>query len=186
MVKSSLRQKKRLRRHISDAVWCEIKISRETTGATFRELEEHYGISYASIAKRAKEEGWRGCVDINRRISKKVEEKLIGIDSDEKAENEEIVLDAIDIEAGRKAYIKRNHRREWKVVDKLRTESLRLRKNDIKEAMVRARYARLVAEALSIQQKGEVLAWDFDAVSVDVTKLSDAQLKDLIAGKLPV
>lgn len=88
-----------------------------------------------------------------------------------------------------RAQIIDRHRREWLIVQKLRQEALQHR-NDPKlgghkEAFEKSKLAKITAELTLIQQNGERRAWGLDDVAIDVTKLSDAQLQDLINGKMP-
>lgn len=77
------------------------------------------------------------------------------------------------------------HRQEWKIAIGLRNEALQDRKVDIKAAIEKARLAKIAAEVLQIQQNGERKAWGLNEINIDVSLLSDAQLQDLINGKLP-
>jgi hypothetical protein len=88
-----------------------------------------------------------------------------------------------------RATVLNRHRNEWKMVQLLRQEALKERNDlaadSVKKSFERAKLAKITAELTQIQQAGERRAWGLDDMAVDVTKLSDAQLQDLIAGKMP-
>lgn len=77
------------------------------------------------------------------------------------------------------------HRMEWKLVGGLRNESLQHRKIDHKKSLELARLAKLTADTILIQQNGERKSWGLDEYNIDMTKLTDEQLMDIINGKLP-
>lgn len=100
---------------------------------------------------------------------------------------------AEDAENLRAAVLKR-HREEWVQVAALRQEAVKKRHhpqsnpsgNDA-DAFLKAKLAKITAEATAIQQAGERKAWGLDIV-VDpeqMKNLSDEQLQALAAGKVP-
>lgn len=77
------------------------------------------------------------------------------------------------------------HRNEWKLVGMLVQESLQNRKVDIKKSHEQMRYAKLTAETIMIRQNGERKAWGLDEIYIDVSKMTDEQLQDILNGKMP-
>ncbi|WP_432744250.1 hypothetical protein ABXJ76_03815 [Methylobacter sp. G7] len=117
---------------------------------------------------------------------------LVNSDDEPTKMNEKLnAISAKKEQAGRdesedlRAAVIARHRREWNIVLLLRQEALVDRKVDHKKSFEMSKLAKINAELTKIQQDGERRAWGLDDIAVDVTKLSDAQLQDLIAGKMP-
>jgi hypothetical protein len=86
--------------------------------------------------------------------------------------------DAEDLRA--EVYVR--HRQEWKIVTTLRAEALLNRKINPGESFTKLKIAKITAELTQIQQAGERRAWGLDE-NIDVSKMTDQQLQDIINGK---
>ena len=89
--------------------------------------------------------------------------------------------DSIDL----RAEVNDRHRQEWKLPIMLRNEALQNRKVDPKKSLELIRLAKLTAETIMIQQNGERKAWGLDEIYIDVSKMTDEQLQDILNGKMP-
>ena len=89
--------------------------------------------------------------------------------------------DSIDL----RAEVNDRHRTEWKIPILLRNEALQNRKVDPKKSLELMRLAKLTAETIMIQQNGERKAWGLDEIYIDVSKMTDEQLQDILNGKMP-
>lgn len=87
----------------------------------------------------------------------------------------------------KRAEVIARHRMEWRQIAVLRQEALKLRESDLPGAERRAKLAKLVAETTKIQQDGERKAWGLDEPMAppDFSKMSDADLRELVAGRFP-
>ena len=92
---------------------------------------------------------------------------------------------AVEESTDLRAEVIARHRREWMTIIILQNEALVDRKVDHKLAFEKSKLAKINTEIIKLRQDGERRAWGLDDISVDVSKLSDAQLQDLIAGKMP-
>lgn len=88
--------------------------------------------------------------------------------------------DAEDLRA--EIYVR--HRQEWRIVTGLRAEALKDRLVDPKKSFEKLKIAKITAELTQIQQNGERKAWGLDE-NIDVSKMTDQQLQDIINGKAP-
>jgi hypothetical protein len=104
---------------------------------------------------------------------------------DDKAEKLKKVVAATEDAEDLRAEVIARHRKEWLIVAGLRSEALQHRLNDPKNSFEKAKLAKITAEMTQIQQNGERKAWGLDEINIDVSKLTDAQLQDLINGKMP-
>lgn len=164
---------------LSSDRWQEIRAKREA-GASFPALGKAFGISYQAIQKRAKREGWGDGSDVASVIRRKAAEKVAGVVASDPIKK----AAAIDDEAEKLAEIVNRHRSEWRFVTTLRAEALVDRLVDVGKAFNKAKLAKITAEMTAIQQAGERKAWGLDE-NVDVSKMTDQQLQDLINGKKP-
>ena len=67
----------------------------------------------------------------------------------------------------------------------LRNEALQNRKVDPKKSLELLKIAKMTADTILIQQNGERKAWGLDELNLDVSKMTDEQLQDIINGKMP-
>lgn len=163
--------------------WNAIRLKREVSGTSFPELAKEFGLSHQAIQKRAKAEKWGDGSDTAATIRKKVADKVAGLVA---GCNEKEKAEAIEIEADKVTAVVNRHRDEWVDVSTIRKMSFDERETDSKLATELAKLAKLHAEALKLQQEGERKAWGLDGVNVDMSKLTDEQLTDLVAGKMPI
>lgn len=87
----------------------------------------------------------------------------------------------------KRAELLARHRKEWKQVAVLRQESVALRIHNAAQALDRARLAKITAETTKLQQDGERRAWGIDDTPTlpDLSKLTDDELRAVLAGKVP-
>lgn len=162
--------------------WESIRAERETVGTSFPDLAARYGVTHQAIQRRSKAEGWSDGKDVNPAIARKVAEKIAGVVA---GDNPQKKAEAIDAEAERRAQVRLRHRKECEQVAALRQEAITERKNNVKEAFEKAKLAKILSESLSIQHACECKAWNLDVPDMDVTKMTDAQLQQIIQGKMP-
>lgn len=84
-----------------------------------------------------------------------------------------------------RAEVNARHRTEWKNVAVLRQEAVALRNTNADQAMFKAKFVKIIAEATAIQQAGERKAWGLD-ILVDpgaMKDMTDEQLQAIIDGK---
>lgn len=161
--------------------WQTIRARREA-GHSFNSLAKEFGVSHQAIQKRANNEGWGDGTNVEEVIRRKAAEKVAGLVA---TDNQEKKAQAIDDEAEKVAAVRRRHRQEWVQVAVAKQRAMEI-KGDEKLPLVAAklRVAKLLAETTKIQQEGERKAWGMDEQQfIDYSKLTDAQLEDLIAGK---
>ena len=86
----------------------------------------------------------------------------------------------------KRAEVVARHRTEWRNVAALRQEALNIRVSDPNGAMLKAKFAKVIAEATSIQQTGERKAWGLDILMDpgDLKNMTDEQLLAIINGKV--
>jgi hypothetical protein len=159
--------------------WQDVRAKREA-GASFPALGKEFGISHQAIQKRAKIDGWGDGSDVAGAIRRKAAEKVAGIVASDPVKK----AAAIDDEAGKLAEVVNRHRQEWKIVTTLRAEALLNRKVNPGESFTKLKIAKITAELTQIQQAGERRAWGLDE-NIDVSKMSDQQLQDIVSGKAP-
>lgn len=94
-------------------------------------------------------------------------------------------MEGADVAEDMRAEVIARHRSEWKVSIVLRNEALINRKVDIKKSLELAKLAKMAAEMIYMQQTGERRAWGLEEFNLDMSKLTDEQLQDVINGKLP-
>ena len=76
------------------------------------------------------------------------------------------------------------HRQEWLAVTALRDEAAGRRHDDLADAMAKAKFAKIMAETVKIQQEGERKAWGLDDLGdFDPSKLTDEQLEAIVRGR---
>jgi hypothetical protein len=159
--------------------WVEVRAKREA-GASFPALAKEYGISHQAIQKRAKAAGWSDGSDVAHEIRRKAAARVAGVIESDPVKK----AAAIESEAGRLAEVVDRHRQEWKIVTTLRAEALINRRDKPQLAFTKLKIAKITAELTQIQQTGERKAWGLDE-NVDVSKMTDQQLLDIINGKKP-
>lgn len=85
-----------------------------------------------------------------------------------------------------RAAILDRHRFEWGTVGALVNEAQARREGDPVDAFNRMKLAKITAETISLRQAGERKAWGMDAQGIaDMSKMTDAQLEAIAAGKMP-
>ncbi len=153
--------------------WAEIKIRREA-GESFGSLGKAFGINEAAIFRRAKKEGWGDGSDVGAAVRRKANEKVNGVVNGisfvEKAQ-------AIDQAADQGAAIIVKHQQDW--------EDHREFFGSVSKDFDSGRHAKINAEALKIMQEGERKAYNLEPLLGDLSKLSDAQIDAMAAGKIP-
>jgi hypothetical protein len=78
------------------------------------------------------------------------------------------------------------HRSEWGTVTALIAEAIEGREADPVQAFNRAKLAKITAETIALSQAGERKAWGLDMPDpADFSKMTDAQLEALAAGRNP-
>jgi hypothetical protein len=142
-------------------------------GYPFTALASKYGVSHQAIQKRAKAEGWGDGSDVADVIRRKVAEKVAKLSATDDPKKKAAALDA---EVDRVAAIVDRHREDWE-------EHARLFPlTEIKKDYDVGRSAKISAEVLTLRHKGQRTAWSMDEV-IDVTKMTDAELEEIIKGK---
>ncbi|MEI6560158.1 MAG: hypothetical protein WCO00_17305 [Rhodospirillaceae bacterium] len=76
------------------------------------------------------------------------------------------------------------HRQEWVEVAALRDEAIALRHEDLSAAYGKARFAKITAEVVKLQQDGERKAWGLDDMGdFDPSKMTNEQLEAIVRGR---
>ncbi|MEI7606328.1 MAG: hypothetical protein WCJ64_02975 [Rhodospirillaceae bacterium] len=76
------------------------------------------------------------------------------------------------------------HRSEWLAVAVLRDESADRRHADLGDATSKAKFAKITAEVVKLQQEGERKAWGLDDMGdFDPSKMTDDQLEAIVRGR---
>jgi len=159
---------------------------------------EKYGFkppASSSIAYRMKKDGesghpWERYGDM-KGINAAAQRKADSMALSKESSRESSEISAEKAQASReqsidlRAEVNDRHRQEWKLVVMLRNEALQNRKVDHKKSIELMRLAKMTAETILVQQNGERKAWGLDELSLDVSKMTDEQLQDIINGKLP-
>ena len=153
--------------------WDEIRRRREA-GESFGSLAQAFGVAKAAIIKKSKAEGWGDGTDVGAAVRRKVTEKVTGVVTGgnfaEKAQ-------AIDQAAEQGAAIIAKHQQDW--------EDHRAFFGSVSQDFDAGRHAKINAEALKIMQEGERKAYNLEPILGDLSKLTDAQIDALAAGKMP-
>ncbi|MEI7608562.1 MAG: hypothetical protein WCJ64_14385 [Rhodospirillaceae bacterium] len=83
-----------------------------------------------------------------------------------------------------RAVVISRHRQEWVEVAALRDEAIALRHDDLSAAYGKARFTKITAEVVKLQQEGERKAWGLDDMGdFDPSKLTDEQLEAIVKGR---
>jgi hypothetical protein len=167
--------------------WAAVRADYEA-GMSLNAVAGKHSMSRAAVQKRAAAEGWTQDVEpaIRRKVAEKVAGMVAGGHEAEKAA-------AMDAEAERRAAVVERHRREWEGLEGLRQRCIRRAEEaEAAEDWGAAKVAKILADtigdhvaALKGKQDGERKAWGLDdqAIRVDVSRLSDAELEALARGK---
>jgi hypothetical protein len=172
---------------LTAAQWAAARADYEA-GLSQNAVAEKHGVCRKAVQKHIEAEGWTQDVEpaIRRKVAEKVAGMVAACDPDQKAA-------AMDAEAERRAAVVERHRREWEGLEDLRQRCIRRAEEaEAAEDWGAAKVAKILADtigdhvaALKGKQDGERRAWGLDdqAIRVDVSRLSDAELEALARGK---
>jgi len=138
---------------LSADLWLEVRAKREA-GLTFPALADEYGVDKAAICRRAKREEWADSDGLAGVLRQKVNAKVNRIDTANKA----AALTTLEAAADRADEIIKRHREDWERHHQLFPMEAIAQDNDL------ARKAKIVAEMLTIRQKGERASWGMEEV----------------------
>lgn len=204
------------KRKLSDEQWKAIRASWEydPDEPTFNEAAGRAGKKFgftppskSTIDSRAKTEGWerRGNLNGINAAAQRKADALTGADGNRtqsdapnghvsSASDAKLDQAAREESEDKRAQVLARHREEWAQSAVLRQEAVAVRHHPTKNptgdtaaAIVKAKFAKLIAETTHIQQVGERKAWGLDVV-VDPDQLksmSEEDLALLAAGKAP-
>jgi hypothetical protein len=113
-------------------------------------------------------------------------DRIERVDGTFEATDDETYAAEARIEAeNKRAELLVRHRAEWKQVATLRQEAVNLRKEDMRGAQGKIRFAKTVADTTRIQQEGERRAHGLDDVisTEDIKRMTDEELRNVVYGR---
>lgn len=144
--------------------------------------------SKQAVWKRWKAECWErhGTMSGIGEAAQVKADRIERVDGTFEATDDETYAAEARIEAeNKRAELLVRHRAEWKQVATLRQEAVNLRKEDMRGAQGKIRFAKTVADTTRIQQEGERRAHGLDDVisTEDIKRMTDEELRNVVYGR---